>query len=119
MDAIGGFVGTISFVVTQCLLFVRVEPMRGCSRPAASITSPVIYSGHAGLGRPPRAWDLGRGRRHGCATLRPRPSHLCREVPERSNGAVYRLPTSANGRRFGKCLIYAAASARGAKPTWG
>jgi hypothetical protein len=44
------------------------------------------------------------------------------EVPERSNGAVsgcfYRLPTSANGGRFGKCLIYAAASARGAKPTW-
>ena len=40
------------------------------------------------------------------------------ELPERSNGAVsgcfYRLPTSANGSRFGKCLIYAAASSRGA-----
>jgi hypothetical protein len=32
--------------------------------------------------------------------------------------ARYRLPTSANGSRFGKCLIYAAASSRGAKPTW-
>jgi hypothetical protein len=43
-------------------------------------------------------------------------------LPERANGAVwgcfYRLPTSANGGRFGKCLISAAASARGAKPTW-
>jgi hypothetical protein len=33
------------------------------------------------------------------------------------SAASYCLPTSANGRRFGKCLIYGAASARGARPT--
>ena len=79
----------------------------------------MTYSGAAGrvsLLQGGRGWPAALAHR-----LFP-PRDRLAEVPARSNGAVpgcfYRLPSSANGRRFGKCLIYAAASASGAKPTW-